>query len=122
MIVQAVFDKHHRVIIGIVRFAGQRPVHVKYRDPVFHGNSETDIFLPVRYGTGVGRPAESSAINVFRTLIAFQYNHLLPIRKGLRKDKYLVIYYLLTYNMVKKTNMVRMTRMAKETRINRAIR
>ena len=65
---------------------------------------------------------ESSSYNGPGTVNAFQYNHLLPIRKGLTKGKYLVIYYLLTYNMVKKTNMVRMTRMAKETRANRAIR
>ena len=38
MIDQTIFDEHHRIVIGIVRLAGQRPVHIKYCNTVFLGN------------------------------------------------------------------------------------
>ena len=34
MIFQAVFDKHHRIIIGIISFTGQRPIHIKNSDTI----------------------------------------------------------------------------------------
>ena len=38
MIDEAVLDEHHRIVVGIIGLAGERPVHVKYRDPVLHGD------------------------------------------------------------------------------------
>ena len=76
MIDQTVLDEHHRIVVGIVRLAGKRSIHVKHRNTVFHRNKVLtallrngfDIGNQRLFSRGIRRPGSQRLLTAYRLL------------------------------------------------------